>query len=386
MIYKLTKLNLLAVGIGLIFNVSANAAVSEDEFEALKKEVETLKVASNPRSVIHLAGYGNVNYSKVENGIGSFGGVSFSPIFHYQIDDHVMLGAELEIEDEDGETKTKLEYVTIDVVLNDYAVLVVGKFLSPIGQFRQNIHPSWINKLPSAPPGFGHGGAAPLSETGFQIRGGLSSDLNYAVYVGNGPEMDMHVENESGSTEEIEIHDVENEGFGQDLNGTKSMGGRIGWLGFGKAEIGASIMVGEADAEFTTIESAVETEQLVSADLSVFGLDFVVPVNDFIVRGEYLKQEVDGLIVESLDIEDVVWETMYVQGSYRFSGMPWELALRYTDFDAPEDDEDQEQIAFGVNYLLKENAQIKAAYESNSNDLKSDADLDSMTIQLSYGF
>ena len=56
---------------------------------------------------------------------------------------------EIEIDDA-GETETNLEYLTIDWFINDYMALIAGKFLSPIGQFRQNLHPSWINKLPSA--------------------------------------------------------------------------------------------------------------------------------------------------------------------------------------------------------------------------------------------
>jgi hypothetical protein len=76
-----------------------------------------------------------------------------------------MLESELEISIEpDDDTEAELEYLTIDWFANDYAAVLAGKFLSPVGQFRQNLHSSWINKLPTAPPGFGHDGAAPISE------------------------------------------------------------------------------------------------------------------------------------------------------------------------------------------------------------------------------
>ncbi len=280
-----------------------------------------------------------------------------------------------------------LEYLTIDVIVNDYAMIVAGKFLSPIGQFRQNLHPSWINKLPSAPPGFGHGGAAPVSETGVQLRGGLTSSINYAVYVGNGPEMDIEVENEDGETEELEVHDVENEAFGNDLNNSKTLGGRIGWLPLPKIEIGASFMVGEADAEFEMESGGEHQEQMESADITVYGIDVVVPFRNFVFRGEYIKQELDSFEVGELKTLDTEWETFYLQGSYRFGGQPWELVLRYGDFDSPHMDDDQEQWAFGVNYLIQENAQVKIAYESNKNDDKTSlADRDQTIIQLAYGF
>lgn len=121
---------------------------------------------------------------------GSFTVGQFAPIFHFQYRDLVMLEAELEFEVEDnGSTNTALEYLTIDWLMNDYATLVAGKFLSPIGQFRQNLHPTWVNKMASAPPGFGHDGAAPVSDLGVQIRGGYpigNVRTNYAFFISNG--------------------------------------------------------------------------------------------------------------------------------------------------------------------------------------------------------
>ncbi|MFB3106725.1 MAG: hypothetical protein ACE1ZA_17630, partial [Pseudomonadales bacterium] len=127
----------------------------------------------NTTSVTHLAGYAAVGYTDQQNGTGSFSAANFNPIFHFQYGDRILWESELEFEiEENGETEVALEYSTIDIFLNDYLVFLAGKFISPLGNFRQNLHPSWINKLPSAPPGFGHDGAAPLAEVGIQLRGG----------------------------------------------------------------------------------------------------------------------------------------------------------------------------------------------------------------------
>ncbi len=163
--------------------------------EALEEKVEWVAKAQSEwtetSSVVHLAGYGAVGYTDNENTSGRFSQVQFAPIIHYMYKDLFMLESELELTlQPDGETETAMEYLTIDWFASDYAILQAGKFLSPLGQFRQNLHPSWINKLPSAPPGFGHDGAAPISEVGLQVRGGLplgGMRSNYALYVGNGP-------------------------------------------------------------------------------------------------------------------------------------------------------------------------------------------------------
>ena len=168
-------------------------SATKEEVQVIKEDVATASEWLQPDTLIHMAGYADVGYTDSESSDGSFNVGTFSPIFHFQYRDLVMLESELEIEvGDDGETETSLEYLTIDWFINDYMVLVAGKFLSPIGQFRQNLHPSWINKLPSAPPGFGHDGAAPVSDVGFQFRGGFPMGnirTNYAVYVSNGPEL-----------------------------------------------------------------------------------------------------------------------------------------------------------------------------------------------------
>jgi hypothetical protein len=128
----------------------------------------------NSMSGFQLAGYASFDYENEENGDGSFAGVKFAPIFHYQYGDIFLFEAEVEFTvDSDGETETELEYAAGTFFINDYMGLQVGKFLSPLGQFVQNLHPSWINKLPSAPVGFGHDGAAPTSNVGIALRGGL---------------------------------------------------------------------------------------------------------------------------------------------------------------------------------------------------------------------
>ncbi|MDA3869217.1 MAG: hypothetical protein PF589_04585, partial [Gammaproteobacteria bacterium] len=185
----------------------------QNQVSALNSEVQQAAEWKNPNTLIHMAGYADVGFISTENANDSFVASTFSPILHYQYRDTVMMEAELEFEvGEDGGTEVALEYMTIDWFMSDYAVLVAGKFLSPVGQFRQNLHPSWINKLASAPPGFGHDGAAPVSDVGFQVRGGFplgSMRANYAVYASNGPEINAEAEDDgAGGVEGYELDGV----------------------------------------------------------------------------------------------------------------------------------------------------------------------------------
>lgn len=144
----------------------------------------------------------------------------------------------------DGATEVGLEYATVGWLFSDYATLVAGRFLSPLGNFRQNLHPAWINRrMASEPAGFGHDGAAPSGELGVQLRGGWSSTpvgrLNYPLFIGNGPELEA---GEDG------LMAVMTEGVARDLDGGKVVGARLGWLPVTTIEAGISWADGSARA------------------------------------------------------------------------------------------------------------------------------------------
>jgi len=354
-------------------------SASKAEVEALKHDVAQAAADSsewkNADSVVHLAGYGDMSYSDRQgnNTNGSFSAVRFNPIFHYQYKDLVMLEAELEIEAENnGGTSTNLEYMTVDFFANDYATLVAGKFLSPIGQFRQNLHPSWINKLPTAPSGFGHDQAAPVSETGLQARGGfpIASQpmyINYAIFAGNGPVLEI-----VGG----EIEAVGAEGRTSNDDDRLVWGGRVGFLPVPALEVGLSAATGEI---------AGDAEPSARRDYDVYGADMAYQWRNLGLRSEYVKQKV-GSTASSVAPQSAQWEAWYAQAAYRFLPTKWELVARYSDYDSFVDADDQKQWAFGANYLFAPNAQAKVAYNFNDNSTGSVADKNSLQLQLSYGF
>lgn len=298
-----------------------------------------------------------------------------------------MLESELEITQQpDGDTETAMEYLAIDWFANDYLVVQAGKFLSPLGQFRQNLHPSWINKLPTAPPGFGHDGAAPVSDVGVQLRGALPLDgirSNYAIYVSNGPE--MNVVDEGG---EFELEGIAAEGHTRDLDGKKVWGGRFGLLPMPNLELGISYATGKTSVTEIVDEDAgtsIAVTDDPSRDYDVLDADFSWRIWGGELRGEYVRSKI-GDAPGSIAENGAKWRSWYTQGSYPFPSTKLEGVVRYTNFDSPHNTVDQRQWALGLNYLFASNAMFKLSYEFNNGQSGAQSDDDSILAQLAYGF
>ncbi len=354
--------------------VESQTATKEEVQEVRQEvaEVSTLQSEwKNTDSVVHLAGYGDVTYSDNQGSPGAFSGARFNPIFHYQYKDLVMLEAELEVEvEDDGSTNLALEYMTVDLFVNDYLTVLGGKYLSPLGQFRQNLHPSWINKLPTAPSGFGHDQAAPVSEMGAQARGGFplaGTFMNYAAYVGNGPILEI---------EDGEIEAIEAEGRASNEDSKFVFGGRLGITPWPNSELGVSLATGKA---------AGEDEPSATRDYDVYGMDAAYKWRNLGLRGEYIKQKV-GSSARSEAPGSASWDAWYAQAAYRFNPSKFEGVIRYSDYDANINDLSQTQWALGVNYLFAPNAMAKLAYNFNDGVSGSAADDDGFQIQFAYGF
>jgi len=229
---------------------SQNREVNKNELAQLKSNIEEVKseLEGNEKSGFQLAGYASFGWSDAQGSGNNFDLVQFSPIFHYQYSDIFQFEGELEIiTNNKGETLIDLEYAAGNLYLNNYMTLMVGKFMSPLGQFVQNQHPAWINKLPSAPLGFGHDGAAPTSFVGASLRGGLpkiaNMRSNYALFVANAPVFGLAVDG-----------DVIIDATGKTTsNGTsKTFGGRFALNPVSGMEVGVSLAKGKASEVLTT--------------------------------------------------------------------------------------------------------------------------------------
>jgi hypothetical protein len=346
----------------------------------------------------HLAGYADVGFvgSNSNSGNDSFVSGKFNPGFHFQFKDLLMFESELQITtDSDGETEVELEYSQVNLFLNDYATLVVGKYLSPIGQFQERLHPSWINRIQGAPAGFGHDGVQPSSDTGVQLRGSLpigKTRMAYALMVGNGPRLNS----ESAA---------DTEAVGRDDNSNKSFGGRIGYFPVPYIEIGGSFLTAKVDAYMDPNSTlAIVPTGPTDSRYRLWGMDGAYTKGNLVARAEYLNstrsslftvtdEEPGGEIVPVLDME--AW---YGQLSYRLANVGdsdfihrLEPVIRYGQFRVNGQDElaeenAQNRLNLGLNYWLSPSIVTKAGLEWRDFVV---AGVDSETLykfQVSYGF
>lgn len=343
----------------------------------------------------------------------SVGGINFiagrfNPALFFQYGDWLLFESEAEIEiAETGETGFTLEYSQLDLLLHDNATLVIGKFLSPVGQFQERLHPSWINRLADAPAGFGHGGVQPGAEAGVQLRGGVPlgrSRLNYALAVGNGPRLDP-------------MGEVMTEGFGRDDNRNKAISGRIGFLPLPYVELGASFLrakvegatgeAGEIESGGLAIASGVEGANgpvLPAVRYSLWGVDGAYTRGPWDVRFEYLRGVRNAIPIEDEEMESLPRlrkEAWYGQIAYRLSGLTqhrilqnFEPAIRYGRYqvrglDKLAEETAERRLDFGLNYwfapavVLHSAVQLRKFTARHEDEVNKDTRL---LLQLAYGF
>jgi len=314
----------------------------------------------------------------------------FNPIFQFQYQDIALFVGEPEISiDSEGETEVELEYAQINFLLHDSASLVVGKYLSPIGQFGERLHPSWINKLADAPAGFGHDGLQPGSDVGIQLRGGvplLGTVLTYVLAVGNGPRT-----SHEGS--------VLLEGMGNDDNSNKSVAGRIGFLPVPDFEVGASYFTAKVNGEEG--DGPLEPNR---ANFDLWGLDAAFTRGGWDLRFEYLLGKRAAIFSATIDeptvsmlpkLDLTAW---YAQAAYRLSSITdnqilenFEPVVRYGQYKVEGLEELANEVAenrfdIGLNYWFTPSIVARTALQWRNFRTSEKATDTRVQFQFAYGF
>lgn len=325
--------------------------------------------------VTNLTGYAFVGYDKVRKSNSKFMVGAFNPIFNMLYKDLILAEAEVEFElDAKGKTEVALEYATLDFFINDYMVLLGGKFLSPLGQFVQNLHPAWINKLASNPVGFNRNQAAPRNDIGFELRGGLpicDTKLNYAAYIANGPEANIV---------DGLINNIDSGGFNADEDGHKVGGGRIAFLPIPSLEIGISTAFGRLGL----FNNPDDTQSIETRRYNAFGLDASYQWGNVNLRGEYIKQQVSHNNAST--IPGNKWRAWYTQIAYRILSTQWESVLRYGNYKTLQAEQRKRQTALGINYWFASNVVAKGTYEFNHGQPNTSNNENRILFQMAYGF
>jgi hypothetical protein len=291
--------------------------------------------------------------------------------------------------------------------LTDRVTLTGGKFLLPFGQFGPNLHPSWINRLPTAPGLYGgHGGNGIMSGVlpilndygaamQYSYDFGGSARLFLDVYTVNGVsiEADDHSEEEE---EEVDDHsallfpEIEFESSTSDNNDNKAVGGRVALAFLPQFELGASLYRSKyddnGDLEFTAR-----------------ALDFNWIGQYWSVRGEYIKTDSDALIELEEEGDDELTEEadhneIFIKRNFDRNGWYAQLAwqVRQLNIDAlnpvefvvrhsrTREVDDGERWTYGVNYWMTPSTALKLAFEDTEMD--DGREDERVFLQLSFGF
>ncbi len=303
-----------------------------------------------------------------QRGQGHFFFDAIEPIFLLQLNDHILLEAELEF----GTSGVGVGYAQMDYIVNDWLTLVGGRFLGPVGFFNERLHPDWINKMPDFPLMMRQVSLADFSLNGIQARGaaylfGSPLKLEYSLYLANG----LGVPGEGILTDLADLGALKD--TTTEVNDAMAFGGRTGlWW----PEIGLN-------GGFSLFYNRRYGEDA-SNNIRLWGIDLNYHQGNWDFRLEYahMFQNTNGFLDDNIQRRGLYAQIAFrpynapaqvVQNlefvfrfSYaRFTGID-PTALDLTAFETPVDAPvDRDQYTFGINYFLAPSAVIKFAYEIN---------------------
>ncbi|HHF0527009.1 TPA: cytochrome c [Legionella anisa] len=326
-----------------------------------------------------ITGAASAGYSIPNNHSGRFDILNFTPMFLFRYKDLLFLHSDVDFSlDDDGVTNVELDTLNLNLFLNDYAVFGIGEFESPLGYFTQNLSPSWVNRLPTAPAGFHSNEAAPQSQLGAQLRGGFyflsSLKVNYITFVANGPR--AFADTTTGLIDYISTASFPNN-YGNFIGG-----GRIGILPIPELEIGFSGAGGKL-ALFDVNTNMILGE--IGRDYSSLGADLSFKWKDWDFRAEVIQQQI-GPQVTSLFPQKECWKAWYLQAAYWIPATKFQPIVRWGGYTSPVSSQSLHQVALGVDYWVAPSIAVQAAYEINRGEPFTESNNNLFLIQLVFGF
>lgn len=318
-----------------------------------------------------------------QKGAGRFVFDGFETVFLLQLNDRILLEAQLEY----GLEEIELGYAQMDYIVNDWLTVVAGRYLTPVGFFNERLHAAWINKLPDFPLMQRQVSPGDSSLNGLQLRGakylfGSPVKMEYALFVANG--LGLPGENELTALANLnELKETTRLG-----NDAIASGGRVGFwipeLGF---NVGASALFNRAYRSDA------------GPFITLWGIDAGFHKGNWDIRFEYANmfQKSPGLPVEAAEGGEegaapadplrIRRRGFYAQVAYRPYDAPsrilsnTEVVFRYSrarfggfdqsaleihEFASPVDAPvDRDQYTFGLNYYFAPSLVVKFAYEIN---------------------
>jgi hypothetical protein len=397
-------------------------AISREEYEALRKEVQSLRkelaevkagneshrqeveqavneiaeeaqraqeMAEARRSGLAtflLTGNATISYVDRDGSASTFRAV-WRPVFLWKLNDRMLFEGKLELrlEDDVEDIEARIEYANLTYIVNDYLTIGAGKVLTPFGLYPERFYPG---KLVDDPLAFADNGLAPHSSLGFFARGAFpvgSTEWNYAAYAVNGPEL------RTDSTRAGLL----NFSNSIDDNDNKAAGARVGFLPWHWLEVGYSVYYGEAQAAGEGRIGAL----LQGVDLHYYDeVPWLKGTMD--VRAEWVWSNVDERTFDPGGAEgfgplrfDNKRQGGYVEAAYRPTGFDLDVlrktewVIRWDYLDAPSSAPgagDQRRWTAALLYWITPTTAVRGGYVWDRRERGQDAD--GWFMQLSVGF
>ena len=429
--------------IGLSAQQSATAAVSDEDFAALKqavgqltKKVQSLEathqedqakirklehrpaelpaIAESPRkgseakgvapaSMLETAitdisgplathsfsmvGDAEVQFGKTAHQHGGFAFADFAPIFLYRAGDNVLFEAGFDFTLANNApngggytTNVNLSFATIDYLLNDYMTICAGNMLLPLGTYSER-SAGWLNKVPDAPM---PRNVLPGNGIGAQLRGSIpigekGSSLHYSAFTANGP---GSIDG-SGRAGQLDLGGntgISLAGNSANRHGGMGYGGRIAYFYPWKAQHDVELGISGMSSPWD--DAGNRTYSAGVADLAMhFGPNVEI-------KGEYIQTRVG-----TDDLGNIKPNGWWVQGGYKLAGIfhdtkilkDMEVVGRYdTIRDGMGTRTNRGTI--GAVYYLTNTLWLEGDYEWSRSRGPNPGPSNQLIFQLSYGF
>jgi hypothetical protein len=343
--------------------------------------------SSGPMHNFTIVGDAEAQFGKTSGQHSTFALADFAPIFLFRASDDVLFESGFDITlgnnyDINGNraagssTTLSMSFGQLDYLLNDYATLVAGDMLLPLGTYSER-GAGWLNKIPDNPlvrdnllPGSGVGaqlrGAVPIGDSG-----GI---LNYSVYAVNGPA----ATNATANAAALDLGG--NVGDSQNWHANPSGGGRLAvflpWKPHYDLELGLSGQTGGwSDSG--------------SHQWSAGVLDASLHLGPNIeVKGEYVRTQYG-----SDDLGELHPRGGWVQASYKLAGLGLELPYinnveLVTRYDRQNDGQGTsiDRYTAGCVYYFSNTLLFEGDYEWSRSNVYGAVPPNLFVLQLSYGF
>lgn len=370
---------IIASALGLALSAPAHA-VSEEEFEAMKAQLDALadqveqNSSNSSSSDTTIGGYGELHYNNLSNGAGQekkeLDFHRFVLFINHEFNDDIRLFTEFELEHalagegKGGEVELEQAYVQFD--MNDSQQINAGVFLIPVGILNETHEPPTFYGVERNPV---EKNIIPATwwEGGAQFAGQNASGISYSVALHSG----LNVESDPTDSKFANIRSGRQKvsfAVANNLAATANL-----------RYTGVPGLTLSGTLNYQDDISQLENDGVDSATLLEAHARYTI--SDVTLTALYASWDIDGDVIAAAEKDKQ--DGAYIEASYRINP-EWGVFVRQNQWDnGGAGDTQKEQTDIGFNYWPHEDVVLKADYMTQ-NDVA--GDFDGFNLGIGYQF